>query len=98
MKKTSRTRPLKWAFIMFILMSVTKLTSYAQEEKPNIIYILSDDQAWNDYGFTGHPHIETLVFILINMGSPGMIQNLILRVSDTAMIGKSPGLDFIKTI
>ncbi|AEL28524.1 sulfatase family protein [Cyclobacterium marinum] len=59
MKKTSRTRPLKWAFIMFILMSVTKLTSYAQEKKPNIIYILSDDQAWNDYGFTGHPHIET---------------------------------------
>lgn len=26
---------------------------------PNIVFIISDDQAWNDYGFTGHPEIET---------------------------------------
>ena len=28
-------------------------------EKPNIVLILSDDQAWNDYGFMGHEVIET---------------------------------------
>lgn len=28
-------------------------------EKPNIIVILSDDQAWSDYGFMGHAHIKT---------------------------------------
>lgn len=28
-------------------------------ERPNIVLILSDDQAWSDYGFMGHPHIET---------------------------------------
>lgn len=27
--------------------------------KPNIVLILSDDQAWSDYGFMGHEHIET---------------------------------------
>lgn len=26
---------------------------------PNILLILSDDQAWNDYSFLGHEHIET---------------------------------------
>ena len=28
-------------------------------KKPNIVYIISDDQAWTDYGFMGHPHIRT---------------------------------------
>lgn len=27
--------------------------------KPNIVFILSDDQAWTDYGFMGHPDIQT---------------------------------------
>jgi len=27
--------------------------------KPNVVLILSDDQAWNDYGSMGHPHIRT---------------------------------------
>ena len=26
---------------------------------PNIVLILGDDQAWNDYGFMGHPEIKT---------------------------------------
>jgi hypothetical protein len=28
-------------------------------EPPNIVVILSDDQAWTDYGFMGHDVIET---------------------------------------
>ena len=28
--------------------------------RPNIVLILSDDQAWTDYGFMGHPDIQTL--------------------------------------
>lgn len=28
-------------------------------EKPNIVLILGDDQAWGDYGFMGHPDIRT---------------------------------------
>ena len=30
-----------------------------QPAKPNIVLILSDDQAWTDYGFMGHEQIET---------------------------------------
>jgi len=26
---------------------------------PNIVFIISDDQAWTDYGFMGHNHIKT---------------------------------------
>jgi len=29
------------------------------QKTPNILYILSDDQAWTDYGFKGHPQIKT---------------------------------------
>lgn len=28
-------------------------------EPPNILMIVSDDQAWTDYSFMGHPHIKT---------------------------------------
>ncbi|HRX82005.1 MAG TPA: sulfatase-like hydrolase/transferase, partial [Pirellulaceae bacterium] len=28
-------------------------------ERPNIVMIISDDQAWNDYGFMRHEAIET---------------------------------------
>jgi arylsulfatase A-like enzyme len=26
---------------------------------PNVVMIIGDDQAWSDYGFMGHPHIQT---------------------------------------
>ena len=29
------------------------------KERPNVVLILSDDQAWTDYGFMGHPRIRT---------------------------------------
>ncbi len=31
----------------------------AAEPPPNIVFIISDDHAWNDYGFMGHKQIET---------------------------------------
>ena len=33
--------------------------SESVEQPPNIVFILSDDQAWTDYGFMGHNQIET---------------------------------------
>lgn len=30
-----------------------------QSTRPNIVIILSDDQGWTDYGFMGHPVVET---------------------------------------
>lgn len=35
------------------------LTGMSASDRPNIIFIISDDQAWNDYHFMGHPHIQT---------------------------------------
>ncbi len=29
------------------------------DRPPNVLYIISDDQAWTDFGFMGHPIIET---------------------------------------
>jgi uncharacterized sulfatase len=29
------------------------------KDKPNILFIISDDQGWTDYGFMGHPQIKT---------------------------------------
>ena len=37
--------------------SATNLS--AADRPPNIVMIISDDQAWTDYGFMGHPVIET---------------------------------------
>jgi uncharacterized sulfatase len=31
----------------------------APKPPPNVVLIISDDQAWTDYGFMGHPHIRT---------------------------------------
>lgn len=30
-----------------------------QAKQPNVVFLLSDDQSWTDYGFMGHPHIQT---------------------------------------
>ncbi len=39
------------------VFGVTSLTS--ADQSPNVVFILSDDQAWTDYGFMGHPIIQT---------------------------------------
>lgn len=39
------------------LFSIT--LSYAAEKKPNVIFILTDDQGWGDTHFAGHPYVKT---------------------------------------
>ncbi len=48
--------------VVFVLIfSGCKQNSQTKQanKRPNIVFILSDDQAWNDYGFMGHEQIET---------------------------------------
>lgn len=47
--------------ILAILFQLSLLrTSTAQETaKPNIIVIMTDDQGYGDFGFTGNPHVKT---------------------------------------
>jgi len=40
------------------LVLLVSLTAYAAQP-PNIVMIVSDDHAWTDYGFMGHPQIKT---------------------------------------
>jgi uncharacterized sulfatase len=40
-------------FVIWIACGVRAL------ERPNVVFIISDDHAWTDYGFMGHPVIET---------------------------------------
>ena len=35
------------------------MLSVVAASSPNIVLIISDDQAWTDYGFMGHPNIKT---------------------------------------
>ena len=41
-----------FAFLLFPLCAIA-------QERPNIVMLISDDQAWGDYSFMGHPSIET---------------------------------------
>jgi len=41
------------------LWAADSAAQLAPATRPNIVLILSDDQAWTDYGFMHHPHIRT---------------------------------------
>jgi arylsulfatase A-like enzyme len=44
---------------LFPLLLLTATTAAVDSTPPNIVLILSDDQGYTDYGFMGHPQIET---------------------------------------
>lgn len=52
--------------LLFATLIVSQVRTLPAAEKaegkkspPNVVMIISDDQAWNDYGFMGHPVIQT---------------------------------------
>jgi uncharacterized sulfatase len=47
--------------LMFVLLlcGVASAQPARKSSPPNVVLIVSDDQAWTDYGFMGHPHIQT---------------------------------------
>lgn len=50
-------RPLR--ILLFYLLFLVGFTSFAQQEKPNIIFILTDDQRWDALGHAGNTIIQT---------------------------------------
>ncbi|MGI9243592.1 MAG: sulfatase-like hydrolase/transferase, partial [Verrucomicrobiales bacterium] len=44
---------------LILLMAVALAATSQAAGRPNIVLIVSDDQSWTDYGFMGHPAIET---------------------------------------
>ena len=46
-------------YLSALLCLLLTAASVLAESPPNIVMIISDDQAWTDYGFMGHEIIET---------------------------------------
>lgn len=46
-------------FALFATASLCVDPSIVEAAAPNIVMIVSDDQAWTDFGFMGHPQIRT---------------------------------------
>jgi hypothetical protein len=45
--------------IISLLLIFCGAFGLSAKKSPNVLYIISDDQAWTDYGFMGHPQIKT---------------------------------------
>ena len=45
--------------IISLLLVFGGAFALSAKKSPNVLYIISDDQAWTDYGFMGHPQIKT---------------------------------------
>jgi uncharacterized sulfatase len=41
------------------LLAAASLAAAAAQQSPNIVFIISDDHGWTDYGFMGHKQVET---------------------------------------
>ena len=49
-----------WCALAAILASTVSIgQEQAHRRGPNVVLIVSDDQAWSDFGFMGHPEIRT---------------------------------------
>lgn len=52
-------RPTWLLLVALSCLSAACRTSPPDERRPNVVLIISDDQAWTDFGFMGHPEIDT---------------------------------------
>jgi len=50
---------MKPAFALLLALLGATAACAADPSRPNIVFIISDDHAWTDYGFMGHKQIET---------------------------------------
>ena len=49
-------------FTILVLLAASSATGSIRANetaRPNVVLIISDDQAWTDYGFMSHPDIQT---------------------------------------
>ena len=50
---------MKMLLLCALALACFSLPSRAAERPPNVVFLISDDHGWRDYGFMGHPHIRT---------------------------------------
>lgn len=51
-----KTCGIRWWLLVVL---ITCLGQVVLAKRPNVVFLLSDDQGWTDYGFMGHPHLST---------------------------------------
>jgi len=42
-----------------LLCPTSSALAFQASDQPNIVFLISDDHAWTDYGFMGHKQVET---------------------------------------
>lgn len=65
--RSALLRCMKDRFISILVLAVLGLilgqrlmaADAATPSRPNVVLIISDDHAWTDYSFAGHPHAKT---------------------------------------
>ncbi|CAN5904896.1 sulfatase [soil metagenome] len=57
--KTSPRTLIPLLGLLATMIGATSRSTQAEDRPPNVLLIISDDQAWTDYSFMGHPQIET---------------------------------------
>jgi len=56
LKEGGHSCPPSWTVLVIAMMAV--LSGHAAD-RPNIVYLISDDQTWSDYGFMGNASVHT---------------------------------------
>lgn len=49
----------KKAMLVLVGVLAIGINAPAADGPPNVVLLISDDQGWTDYGFMGHPHVQT---------------------------------------
>ncbi|MCM2369586.1 sulfatase-like hydrolase/transferase [Aporhodopirellula aestuarii] len=50
---------MKTLLLVFGLFLISVVTAYADNDKPNIVYLMTDDQRWDTFGCYGRPEFQT---------------------------------------
>lgn len=56
---SDRARCTAVAAVVWTALAMPMMAGVAPPERPNIVWLISDDQRWDDYSFMGHPWIQT---------------------------------------
>ncbi len=87
----------------FAILSASTLlmTNCTQADKenlpPNVVFILTDDQGWGDFGFNGNDQINTPVLDSLASESASFSNFYVSPLSSTTRAGVLTGRDHIKT-
>ncbi len=91
-------RNLPFAFLSASILLLTNCIQSKEEvATPNVVFILTDDQGWGDFGFNGNNNINTPVLDSLATQSVRFSNFYVSPLSSTTRAGVLTGRDHIKT-